>query len=209
MSSSDINKQKNKRDTCSLCGRPPAHCFCNMLLPRSNSIPVTIYQHDKECNHPLGTVRFLKKGLSNCRVNTVEDDQVIVDPALDNAWLLFPGDDATAPEEVKPDQINNLVVIDGTWRKTRKILHQSPWLQSLPRISLKHGTNSRNYLRKSSVNCSLSTLEAVVETLEILEQSSGKYQSLIDALSEMIRVQSEHIPTQIREKHYSGKIVSD
>ena len=62
-----------------------------------------------------------------------------------------------------------LVVPDGTWRKARKLLHLNPLLAQLPRVTLPEGAVSRYRLRKAPGPGALSTLEAIVQALEIIE----------------------------------------
>src|SRR3546814_6536235 len=62
-----------------------------------------------------------------------------------------------------------LIVPDGTWRKARKILHANPVLSTLPHLSLPLGQPSAYRVRKASEPAAVSTIEAIVRTLAILE----------------------------------------
>jgi DTW domain-containing protein YfiP len=122
---------------------------------------------------------------------------------LPKPWLLFPGDDSTASESsVHEGQPGTLVVLDGTWRKCKRMLMQSPWLQSLPRMELSQLPPARNFLRKSSQPDGVSTLEAVVYALELLESRPDKYASLINALDVMLEQFQTHIPDSLLKAYY-------
>jgi DTW domain-containing protein YfiP len=55
-----------------------------------------------------------------------------------------------------------LVVLDGTWRKSRKMLHLNPLLRRLPRLSLEDVPASNYLIRKAHKVGQLSTLEATL-----------------------------------------------
>ena len=62
-----------------------------------------------------------------------------------------------------------LVLLDGTWRKSRKMLWANPLLQALPRLALHHVPASRYAIRKAHAPHQLSTLEATQQALRHLE----------------------------------------
>ncbi|GAA6121685.1 hypothetical protein Acidovoranil_37910 [Acidovorax sp. FG27] len=64
-----------------------------------------------------------------------------------------------------------LVVLDGTWRKSRKMLYANPLLQALPRLPLAPGLPASGYggLRRAHAPHQLSTLEATCAALAQLE----------------------------------------
>jgi DTW domain-containing protein YfiP len=60
-------------------------------------------------------------------------------------------------------------VLDATWRKSRKMLHLNPGLQTLPRLALEDVPASAYRIRKAHAPHQLSTLEAVAHALVQLE----------------------------------------
>lgn len=101
-----------------------------------------------------------------------------------------------APEECRvPDPAClRLVVLDATWRKSRKMLYLNPPLQALPRMSLADVPASRYLIRKAHLPHQLSTLEATCLALARLERDAGKYQPLMQAFDGFIRQQSGYRP---------------
>lgn len=67
------------------------------------------------------------------------------------------------------DERCSLVVIDGTWRQAACILRMHPALLSLRRLSLPATAASAYRLRKSPRANGLSTVEAVVAALDIMD----------------------------------------
>jgi DTW domain-containing protein YfiP len=62
-----------------------------------------------------------------------------------------------------------LVLLDGTWRQSRLLLHRAPWLQALPRLALGPVPPSRYVIRKAHTAHQLSTLEAAALALARLQ----------------------------------------
>jgi DTW domain-containing protein YfiP len=161
------------RIQCPRCLRPQTHCLCPLIPSLDSRTRVLLLQHPSEVNHALNTARLAALGLNNAEliVGEVFDDL----PALLNqpgyqARLLFPGEEAQPLQAcAMSDQPLLLVVPDGTWRKARKLLHLNPLLAALPRVTLAAGGVSRYRLRKAPGPGALSTVEAIVQALEVLE----------------------------------------
>ncbi len=132
-----------------------------------------LLQHPSEVNHALNTARLAALGLNNAQlvVGEVFDDlPSLLNPPGYQARLLFPADDAQPLQAYGPsDEPLLLVVPDGTWRKARKLLHLNPLLAALPRVTLAEGAVSRYRLRKAPGPGALSTVEAIVQALQVLE----------------------------------------
>jgi DTW domain-containing protein len=79
-----------------------------------------------------------------------------------------------------------LVVLDGTWRKSRKMLYQNRLLQALPRLPLTQMPASHYLIRKAHAPDQLSTLEAACYALEQLERAPGRYQPLLDRFDDFV-----------------------
>lgn len=88
-----------------------------------------------------------------------------------------------------PSQLR-LIVLDGTWRKSRKMLHLNPLLQQLPRLSLQGVRASQYLIRKAHRPGQLSTLEATCAALAQLEGDAGKFEPLLKAFDGFVAQQS-------------------
>ena len=60
----------------------------------------------------------------------------------------------------------NLIFIDATWRKARKIWYLNPWISTLPCWHLPESSQQQYHIRKSPQEHHLSTLEAVALTIQ-------------------------------------------
>lgn len=161
------------RAQCPRCLRPQTHCLCALIPQLDSRTRVLLLQHPSEVNHALNTARLAALGLTHAelRVGEVfEDLSTLLNVPGYQARLLFPGEGAQLLEPgMAVDQPLLLVVPDGTWRKARKLLHLNPLLAQLPRVTLPEGAVSRYRLRKAPGPGALSTVEAIVQALDILE----------------------------------------
>jgi DTW domain-containing protein YfiP len=171
------------------------------VVPVSNDVEVLILQHPLETSHAKNTARLLHLSLPR--------SQILVGEAFDDAslhtalqapkytLLLYPRatppqpdpSPAPAPTQLKSPARLRLVVLDGTWRKSRKMLHTNPWLHSLPRWSLDDVPPSNYLIRKAHRPGQLSTLEATCAALGQLEGNTHKYQPLLDAFDGFVAQQ--------------------
>lgn len=87
-----------------------------------------------------------------------------------------------------------LVVLDATWRKSRKMLYLNPLLQALPRLALREIPPSRYQVRKAHLPHQLSTLEAACQALIQLECDAGKFQPLLQAFDGFVSQQLSYRP---------------
>ncbi|WP_439888112.1 tRNA-uridine aminocarboxypropyltransferase [Pseudomonas sp. MBLB4123] len=182
------------RPHCPRCCRPLDHCLC-ALIPRLDShTRVLILQHPSEVGHALNTARLAALGLANAelRVGEVLEGlpQLLAQPGY-RPCLLFPGEGAQPLAqfaEAGQGAPPLLVVPDGTWRKARKLLHLNPALAVLPRVALPQGLSSRYRLRKAPMPGALSSIEAIVQALDILE-APARFDALLRPFEALIEGQ--------------------
>jgi len=74
-------------------------------------------------------------------------------------------------------KVSRLILLDGTWRQSRKLLAANPWLAALPRLALP-GRPSRYEIRRAHRPGQLSTLEAGLHALGLLEGAPERFDSL-------------------------------
>ncbi len=147
-----------------------------------------ILQHPLEVTQAKGTARLLHMSLPGSRMVTGEmfDEHlfkggrhVLLYPDTPQAGL--PAARSLSAEELTDLNSLCLVVLDGTWRKSLKMLHMNPVLQKMPRLSLKNLPASNYRIRKARLLHQLATLEATCAALAELEGNAGKFEPLLDA----------------------------
>ena len=203
-----------KRPICASCLRPQSTCICRWITPLSHAVEVVILQHPLEVGNAKGNARLLHLSIAHSRLVTGE---VFAEAALQalltapfdarlaphgprQAVLLYPDtpQDAAqgmpAPPLLAADLLRDpsqlrLIVLDGTWRKSRKMLYLNPLLQRLPRLPLRDMPASHYLIRKAHRPDQLSTLEATCAALMQLERSVEAFQPLLTAFDGFIAQQ--------------------
>lgn len=143
--------------------------MCPHLPTVETRTRVLVVRHERESWKSTGTARVAALALPNLAFIDFDDDPAGVNerlPPLDDAVLLFPSE-APAPWPVTPPK--TLVVIDGTWRQTRRMFTKLPRLHAVPRVQLEGAPATVLRLRDTSFEQGRSTLEAIAEALGALE----------------------------------------
>ena len=211
----------SQRLRCAICWRAQSSCICQWITPTVHRVEVLVLQHPLELDHAKGSARLLQLSLSDSRLVSGE---VFAAPLLQallsaprqpqagaqcpkRAILLYP----QTPQEAalalpappllspawlrEPSQLR-LVVLDGTWRKSRKMLYLNPLLQRLPRLTLLDVPASNYLIRKAHRPDQLSTLEATCAALAQLEGSAEQFAPLLAAFDGFVAQQLSYRPAK-------------
>ena len=147
-------------------------------------------QHPQEQRQAKNSVAMLRLSLAHCEVVVGERFAPGVLAALlhrpgRDTRLLYP-DVPAAPAPLAPGTAVGaplrLVVIDATWRKSLRMLLEHPALVALPRLSLiAPEPTCYRAIRAARRADQISTLEATVQALAMLEGPSFDAAPLLDA----------------------------
>ena len=157
-------------------------------LSLARSRLVTGEQFDPAELKALLTGPFESLEAGTAQVNAVAHRQAVLlypDMPQDRA-LGLPAPPALAPGNLQNPAVLRLVVLDGTWRKSRKMLHLNPLLQQLPRLALQQLPASRYRIRKARQLHQLSTLEACCAALAQLENDAEPFEPLLTAFDGLV-----------------------
>lgn len=200
-----------RRLICTACLRPQSACICRWITPVEHAVEVLILQHPLEVDNPKGSARLLHLSLPGSRLVTGEvfDDLPALLADSPDHWgasgsaklnlLLYPETPHNQPPGNTPGQLApgalddparlRLVVLDGTWRKSLKMLYANPLLQELPRLALQDVGASHYLIRKAHRPDQLSTLEATCAALAQLQDGAGPLQPLLAAFDGFVAQQ--------------------
>ena len=145
------------RIECPRCLRPLKTCYCKALTPETACIDLLIIQHPSETRHPVNSARIASLGISNCEIlvgrrfhrvrgvgNAAGKPSCL--PVISIGQCVHHKDvhrgNNTAP--------TLCVILDGTWRKAKKIYYMNPVLQALPAITLSDTYTSAYTIRKNT-----------------------------------------------------------
>lgn len=205
------------RARCAQCLRPERTCLCSLVQPVPHAVQLLVLQHPEEELQAKGTGRLLHLCLPASRLAVGEafepaQLQVLLHApwqagdAPRQAVLLYPetphGDQlglarqAPWPQPAPCPEDLRLVVLDATWRKSRKMLYLNPGLQALPRLALQGDLPASRYgaLRKAHAPGQLSTLEAAACALQRLAPAGPSLQPLRDAFEGLLSLHALHRP---------------
>ncbi|GAA4893335.1 tRNA-uridine aminocarboxypropyltransferase [Ferrimonas pelagia] len=178
-------------------------CLCAHITPLHHHLPVQILIHPSELNAAKGTAKLTEKVLDHCQLWPGEsaDDLAPLRQHLADvpAFLLYPDEQAQPVETATLPPHSQLLVLDGTWRKTHKILQLNPWLQALPKLSFHTAPQGNYQIRKAHREDSLSTLEAIAYALEQLEGCDPS--PLYHAFEALKQSQLAHMPAEVRTRY--------
>jgi DTW domain-containing protein YfiP len=182
------------RAACVRCLRPQVTCLCALVRPTAHRTEVLVLQHPQEQRQAKNSVALLRLSLAHCEV--VVGDRFA--PATLQALLQRPGRDTrllypdvpAAPAPPVPETTGaplRLVVLDATWRKSLRMLLEHPVLAALPRLSLDAPAPTRyRAIRAARRADQVSTLEATVQALAMLEGPSFDAAPLLDAFGRFV-----------------------
>ncbi len=199
----------DRRPHCHACGRPQAGCFCGCVHAVENLTHLLILQHPGEVPEAKGTAALLHHCLRHSTL--LIGERFDAPPSSDGMVLLYPPTAAPslrAPARWPVSPPHTLVVLDGTWRKSRRMLHENAWLQSLPRLTLNSPPASRYAIREAQAPEQRSTLEACALALAQLDGDEGCYRPLWDAMDAFIALQ-QHLATKQRTHAPDGPHLSE
>jgi DTW domain-containing protein YfiP len=203
------------RVTCAVCLRPQRSCICQWITPVAHQVEVVVLQHPLEVDQAKGSARLLHLSLARSALVTGEvfDEaalQALISAPLpgqaaantpDYTVLLYPDSPQhqslglPAPPVLDPERLRapsrlRLIVLDGTWRKSRKMLYLNPLLHRLPRLALQDMPASHYRIRKAHKPDQLSTLEATCAALVQLEGNADLFAPLLAAFDGFVAQQA-------------------
>lgn len=197
----------SRRERCATCLRAQSGCICHWVRPLPHQVEILLLQHPLEVHNAKGSARLLHLSLPNSRLVAGEafaageldallagKHNVLLYPDTpgDRSLGIAPPPPLDASLLLEPAGLR-LVVLDATWRKSRKMLYLNPALQRLPRLPLRDTPPSHYLIRKAHAPDQLSTLEATCYALMQLEEEAARFVPLITAFDGFVAQQLSYI----------------
>ncbi len=189
-----------KRVKCLRCDRSIKTCLCEELpLKKWKAPSIQVIRFPEEKKHPLNSVKILESSFSDLNVFDTE----IIDPEqFHRPILIYPGPEAMEFDSLE-DLDHDFILLDGTWKKTKRILFQNPWLMDIPHIKLKRSIPPLYKIRKELSLEHYSTLEIYSELWKSLEpQNFYKTLRLEQIFQKMINQQIENMGADTYRNNY-------
>jgi DTW domain-containing protein YfiP len=191
----EANRRVIGRSVCLRCGRPRAACYCAHVTPVETRTRLLLLQHPRERYVAIGTARMASLCLPNSELLLGTDfhgsaplSRALSDPSRPPI-LLYPGEGAIDITANPPAGPVTLVVVDGTWSQTKKLVRINPTLAELPRYAFVPPRPSDYRIRKEPDAASVATIEALVYALGALEGDPERLTALLAPFRAMIDFQ--------------------
>jgi len=170
-----MNHRSKRAEKCPKCMLFTNICICNKIKIFDLKMRVTMMMHIKEINRSTNTGKLAKLMLSKSSIVPVGAPDIpakredIVLPGYDNL-VLFPAatqnlDDSFLKTLNLPV---NLIVLDGNYNQAGKMF-RSELLDGVKRVRLPLGQKSNYELRHIRGTERISTIEAIIKSIEIIE----------------------------------------
>jgi DTW domain-containing protein YfiP len=164
------------RETCLECRRPAAVCWCSHLTRVRTDLDFLFLVHPKEARRQkTGTGAMAWRAVEGSRVvvgiRFNEGDLPLLEDPKRLPVLLFPGPGAVDLTSRGFEPLNagdrriTVVVVDGTWSCASGVVHGSPPLLALPRVTITADGPSRFAFKRQPAPGCICTLEATAEVI--------------------------------------------
>ncbi|MBY0399398.1 DTW domain-containing protein [Myxococcota bacterium] len=191
-----MHEPTEPRAGCSRCGRPLVACYCAHVSPLPTTTRVVVLQHPREQHKAIGTARIAALCLPGLEIvvgvefeRNTRVHRLLSDP-LAPPVLLYPSADARDLRADPPKGPVTLVVLDGTWSQARSLLRDNPRLQALPRVAFEPDAPSEYRIRREPHEDYVSTIEALVHALGLLEGGDpARFRALLAPFRAMVDLQ--------------------
>jgi DTW domain-containing protein YfiP len=169
---------------CRQCLLRDGYCLCGLVPRIDTRVRFVVIRHQQEIWKTSNTARIAALALSNSEIRDygVKDhpfDESVMDAP--DTWLLYPDDRPRVPSALPPAR---LIVVDGTWHQSRKILRSNPRLWTLPKLSLPPPPPEARRLRAEHFEHGMSTIEAIARAVALFEGEDKGRQ--LDQLHELM-----------------------
>lgn len=172
-STKPFNARGSKVARCQYCQVAQQDCLCQYQPKPDNEVAVLLLLSDNEVFKPSNTGRLILDTVQDgyaFQWSRTEPDPVMLKLLNDPSYqpiVVFPdqyvecqsrligSDYAHSPSGKKP----LLIFLDGSWREARRMFNKSPYLDSLPVLSISPDKVSQYMMRRSDNDQHLATAE--------------------------------------------------
>jgi DTW domain-containing protein YfiP len=197
---------------CPRCQKPLPLCICDSVVPLPSRLSLLILQHPQEQDRALGTARLTALHFANAVVKVglswpslakalgrpVSDPSrwavlylgsakaAELDPGREVLALNRKGEPAENQRAIL-EQIEGVVLLDGTWSQAKALWWRNPWMLKCQRVILgPKRPSAYGQLRREPRRDGLSTLEAAALLISALEKRPETASALQAAFGRML-----------------------
>lgn len=172
---------------CPRCLMRTPICMCADIPTVDTRARFVILRHTLEALKPTNTARIAHLAMPNSEIVSYGDGATLDLEAVapDGTWVLYPEGEGGPPANAPPTRV---LVLDGNWPQTRKMLQRLPRLRRLPRLSLQPPRADRMRMKRQLAADGMSTLEAIAAAVSIVENADAgaRLDRLYDVMTERV-----------------------
>lgn len=168
----------NKVRRCQRCLLALTQCLCDTLVTAPSRSQFSLLMYDTEPLKPSNTGRLIADilpGTTAFQWSRTEPPEPLLSLISSGDWqpmVVFPASDTGESRKVyhRPPTTGKpllFIMLDGTWSEARKMFRKSPWLDTLPVISVDLNATSAYQLRESHGEGQYCTAEVAIALLEL------------------------------------------
>lgn len=210
-----------RRAYCQRCQYPVKTCLCAFIDEVVTKHQIIILQHPSEVSQAKGTAKLIGLAMPQAQIVVGETaaDFAPLKAMLEQhqhqhqqhqhqkhqpCYLVYPQKNSQAVETLG-NRIGNevepaiLLFLDGSWKKTWKLLQLNPWLTDLPTLTFTEANKTAYKIRKAGRDDSLSTIESVAYCLDHLDNTDTK--PLITLFKAMIDGQWRFMSKAVQQRY--------
>ncbi|KAF8052453.1 hypothetical protein N665_1557s0005 [Sinapis alba] len=194
-----MESQQSKRPTCPACAKPTQLCLCNRMrspcldnqkLGVISNVSSTLME-DPSFDGILASpaaMDMLAKGFVVTKFSEGKQEfELDVPPG---SALLFPSEESVMINDLKERglKVRNLIVLDGTWSKARRMYLENPWLKLLcshVKLEIEGASLYREVRRQPREGC-LSTIESIVYAMKEMGEDPQGLDNMLDVFESMV-----------------------
>lgn len=194
------------RTICSRCHYPENACLCDSIQQLTLKHELIVLQDPAEVGHAKNSVHLLRLVVPTTQVVVGETPadfaqlREYLQQLTKPVYLVYPSDSSLDAAHVEWPEEVVLLFVDGTWRKSYKLLQLNPWLLEFPSVQLSVAQSSNYTIRKSKRSDSLSTIEAAAMVLQKVDATIDTT-PMTQALAAMVNRQLQKMPTDVRARY--------
>lgn len=189
------------RIRCPSCLQPDYSCYCQLIRPFDPNITFVILIHPIEVARRIATGRMAHLCLKNSHLisghnftNNSYVNQILNDQNL-HSVMLYPGEKSSNLNFMTKEQKASLApsgkklaifVMDGTWATAKKMVSLSKNLQTMPRICFTPSSPSNFKVRRQPKPECYSTIEAIHQTIDLLNPPDQKHELLLNVFDKVM-----------------------
>ncbi|MDD1791680.1 DTW domain-containing protein [Enterovibrio sp. ZSDZ42] len=180
-------------------------CICAERRTLATHAGFLLVMYDDEVLKPSNTGRLIADTVKDTfayiwsRKQPNEEMLALIKDPRWQPFVVFPGQYADEQRVVSQPVLQEgkrplFIMIDGTWSEAKKIFRKSPWLDTIPVLSIKPDAQSRYQMREAAGECQLATAEVAARVLELAGEKEAS--ACLDAWFDVFR---EHYLTGKRQ----------